>query len=90
MFTLCRGKTLTLTEFQMPNICQERLRLTNGGVMVVEETVADELQSDGGFAHPSVPQHHDLINARNSRDGSFHPKPKLHSTNSSYLYIQQH
>lgn len=56
--------------------------------MVIEETVADELQSDGGFAHPPVTQHHDLIHARNPRDGSFHSKPKLHSTNSSYLYIK--
>ena len=35
----------------------------DGGVVVVDEVVLDVLQSEGGLAHTSVPQHHDAVPA---------------------------
>ena len=35
----------------------------DGGVVVVDEVVLDVLQSEGGLAHASVPQHHDAVPA---------------------------
>lgn len=40
---------------------------TNGGVMVVQEAVTDELQRDRGLADAAVAQHHDFVDAEAAR-----------------------
>lgn len=56
---------------------------TYSRVMVVQETVAYELQRDRGLAHPAVAEHHDLVDseaARRARSLARHTAACLRAT----------